>query len=494
MYIYRFLCIPLRGLRGTCSIVPHKNHINTVSNKCLQGRFIECTCSPMSHASHFCERYASWYSNENCFQTYFWLNGFPNTLSPLPSYRLLIFPFQPTSSILSNLPSQFASLFLHVLYYLEPHFNSIDRIHPMEKYVSLTPGELHFQVTLGRISTTGVTIKNISDTAIAYKVKTTRPKRYCVVPFAAVLQPDQHINVELRQQAFRSLPEDVERDRFLLQVIQLDNVPKGQSSGPEHGYATAMELWTCAPSQHVVQSKFTVRMEIVPSPDLDYIHPPAAPVLITKAVPLSPTPTTPKLPTPYIPEKADQSSDYLSLPEPFVPPKPLSPSPNYQLTSSKLPPRPKTLSESHPSTTVERPTSSEAASLSQSESIRSIQTNASVTESPDVDYQSVEYARARALNIRTVPKIELPEQDENTRHRIAVERAAELMTVINLRQKDIDIVDADLTEARQRLTDARTATKPAYDIRYEVNESARVPVVQIAIMGLIAGALIQLII
>lgn len=112
----------------------------------------------------------------------------------------------------------------------------------------------------------------------------------------------------------------------------------------------------------------------------------------------------------------------------------------------------------------------------------------------DIDYHSVEYSRERALGMNVTHTATLPELDRTTRHRVAIERAGELSLVIEEKLRVIDSLHKQLVEAQHRLSDARMATRPAYDVQFEINESGRVPLSQIAVMALISTALIQLLI
>lgn len=113
---------------------------------------------------------------------------------------------------------------------------------------------------------------------------------------------------------------------------------------------------------------------------------------------------------------------------------------------------------------------------------------------PEVDYESREYARTRALQINVTHTATLPQLDQPTGQRVAVERAGELVRVINEKIKQIESVNTQLTEARHRLSDARMATRPAYDVRFELSESSRIPLVQVTILAFISGAVLQLLI
>lgn len=112
----------------------------------------------------------------------------------------------------------------------------------------------------------------------------------------------------------------------------------------------------------------------------------------------------------------------------------------------------------------------------------------------EIDYSSMEYAHDRVLQMNVSHPVIVPELDREMRQLVAVERAGELQRIINEKTKQIESVHRDLIEARHRLSDARMATRPSYDVRYELNESGRIPIAQICIMAIISGALLQLLV
>lgn len=84
--------------------------------------------------------------------------------------------------------------------------------------VDISPDVLEYKSPLTRQSTAYVTVKNNSDQAIAFKVKTTAPKFYCVRPNASVVAPGEIVDVQV---IFLGLPEapapDYKcRDKFLV--------------------------------------------------------------------------------------------------------------------------------------------------------------------------------------------------------------------------------------------------------------------------------------
>lgn len=94
--------------------------------------------------------------------------------------------------------------------------------------------------------------------------------------------------------------------------------------------------------------------------------------------------------------------------------------------------------------------------------------------------------------MRPAPNISPPTLDPATRERVVVEREAQLSRAITDRQEHIDETKRELVEARLKLSDAQMATRPAYDVRFEIDESARIPLVQTCVMALISGTLLSL--
>lgn len=179
-----------------------------------------------------------------------------------------------------------------------------------------------------------------------------------------------------------------------------------------------------------------------------------------------------------------QTSQVRAAPPPAPKPTPASATPAPAAASS-------TAVKSAPASAVTQPAKTPPQIPAASSSLNTVP---SPVDNEDVDYKSTAYARSRALHVRPSPKVELPVLDQPTRQRIAVERAGELVRVINAREKNLEAIRLELAEARHKLSDAQMATRPAYDVRYEVNEAARVPFAQICIMAIISGALLQLLV
>lgn len=84
--------------------------------------------------------------------------------------------------------------------------------------VDISPDVLEYKSPLTRQSTEYVTVKNNSEQPVAFKVKTTAPKFYCVRPNASVVEPGETVDVQV---IFLGLPESPQpdykcRDKFLV--------------------------------------------------------------------------------------------------------------------------------------------------------------------------------------------------------------------------------------------------------------------------------------
>lgn len=87
--------------------------------------------------------------------------------------------------------------------------------------ITIAPESLEFQAPLVKESTDHITITNSSDQAIAFKVKTTAPKLYCVRPTAAFVKAGETQDIEI---VFMGLPEEPApnmkcKDKFLVLAL-----------------------------------------------------------------------------------------------------------------------------------------------------------------------------------------------------------------------------------------------------------------------------------
>ena len=70
----------------------------------------------------------------------------------------------------------------------------------------------------------GLQLTNTSDSRVAFKVKTTSPKKYCVRPSSGVIEPGSVLAVQVIMQSQRDPPVSYAdcRDKFLVQCVKVD--------------------------------------------------------------------------------------------------------------------------------------------------------------------------------------------------------------------------------------------------------------------------------
>lgn len=84
--------------------------------------------------------------------------------------------------------------------------------------ISVQPDELHFQFELEKQSFCDLKVSNTTEHHVAFKVKTTSPKKYFVRPNTGVIQPWDSCFIRVTLQAQREYPPDMQsKDKFLLQ-------------------------------------------------------------------------------------------------------------------------------------------------------------------------------------------------------------------------------------------------------------------------------------
>ena len=84
--------------------------------------------------------------------------------------------------------------------------------------ISIVPDELKFLFELEKQSYCDLKVANKTDNYVAFKVKTTSPKKYFVRPNTGVIQPWDSCIIRVTLQAQREYPPDMQcKDKFLLQ-------------------------------------------------------------------------------------------------------------------------------------------------------------------------------------------------------------------------------------------------------------------------------------
>ncbi|URE32774.1 Ribosome biogenesis protein BMS1, partial [Musa troglodytarum] len=89
--------------------------------------------------------------------------------------------------------------------------------------LEIDPLELQFPFELKKQISCSLQLANKSDDYVAFKVKTTSPKKYCVRPNAGVVLPRSTCVVIVTMQAQREAPPDMQcKDKFLVQSVIVD--------------------------------------------------------------------------------------------------------------------------------------------------------------------------------------------------------------------------------------------------------------------------------
>jgi hypothetical protein len=132
--------------------------------------------------------------------------------------------------------------------------------------LSIQPGELKFPFELKKQISSSLRLINSSDSYVAFKVKTTSPKKYCVRPNNGIVLPQSSADVTVTMQAQREAPPDMQcKDKFLVQsvVTSVGSSPKDVSP----------ELFSKESGNEVHEAKLRVL----------YVSPPQPPSPITES-------------------------------------------------------------------------------------------------------------------------------------------------------------------------------------------------------------------
>uniref|UniRef100_A0A453RXA4 MSP domain-containing protein n=1 Tax=Aegilops tauschii subsp. strangulata TaxID=200361 RepID=A0A453RXA4_AEGTS len=91
---------------------------------------------------------------------------------------------------------------------------------PAGELLRIDPIELRFPFELKKQISCSMQLSNLSDDYIAFKVKTTSPKKYSVRPNTGVVLPRSTCDVVVTMQAQREVPSDMQcKDKFLVQSV-----------------------------------------------------------------------------------------------------------------------------------------------------------------------------------------------------------------------------------------------------------------------------------
>ncbi|PSS11825.1 Vesicle-associated protein 1-3, N-terminally processed like [Actinidia chinensis var. chinensis] len=90
--------------------------------------------------------------------------------------------------------------------------------------LNIQPTELKFPFELRKQSSCSIQLSNKTDQHVAFKVKTTNPKKYCVRPNNGIVSPGSSCNVTVTMQAPKDALADMQcKDKFLIQSVVAPN-------------------------------------------------------------------------------------------------------------------------------------------------------------------------------------------------------------------------------------------------------------------------------
>ncbi|KAM5572874.1 vesicle-associated protein 1-2 [Rosa sericea] len=100
--------------------------------------------------------------------------------------------------------------------------------------LSIEPLELKFPFELKKQISCSLQLSNKTDSYVAFKVKTTNPKKYCVRPNTGIVLPRSSCDVIVTMQAQKEAPSDMQcKDKFLLQSVKTNDGATPKDITPE---------------------------------------------------------------------------------------------------------------------------------------------------------------------------------------------------------------------------------------------------------------------
>ncbi|XP_040989101.1 vesicle-associated protein 1-2-like isoform X1 [Juglans microcarpa x Juglans regia] len=100
--------------------------------------------------------------------------------------------------------------------------------------LGIEPLELKFPFELKKQISCSLQLSNKTDNYVAFKVKTTNPKKYCVRPNTGIVLPRSTCDVTVTMQAQKEAPPDMQcKDKFLLQSAKANDGATTKDISPE---------------------------------------------------------------------------------------------------------------------------------------------------------------------------------------------------------------------------------------------------------------------
>ena len=124
--------------------------------------------------------------------------------------------------------------------------------------LQIDPTELTFRFELRKIIPVTLSLNNPTGDRIAFKVKTTNPKKYCVRPSSGVVEPETTRDVQVIMQAQREYPANMAdcKDKFLVQWATM----------PPHVQEVTADIFDTTINRDVRQARLRVNLVGPPKP------------------------------------------------------------------------------------------------------------------------------------------------------------------------------------------------------------------------------------
>ncbi|KAK4586885.1 hypothetical protein RGQ29_023865 [Quercus rubra] len=123
--------------------------------------------------------------------------------------------------------------------------------------LEIQPQELKFTFEVKKQSSCSIRLGNNSDQYVAFKVKTTSPKKYCVRPNIGIIKPKMTCDFTVTMQAQRAAPPDMQcKDKFL---IQSTVVPFGSTEED-----ITSDMFAKDSGKYIVEKKLRVILTVPP--------------------------------------------------------------------------------------------------------------------------------------------------------------------------------------------------------------------------------------
>ncbi|KAL8468410.1 hypothetical protein ACS0TY_031571 [Phlomoides rotata] len=142
--------------------------------------------------------------------------------------------------------------------HVEEYKLSVSYVPPpqLPSLLQIQPLELQFPFELKKQVSCTLQLSNKSDNFVAFKVKTTHPKKYCVRPNIGVVLPHSICDVIITMQALKEAPADMQcRHKFLVQCVVVSP-----------GSTTTTEMFREESGNHVEERRLRVSYVLPPQP------------------------------------------------------------------------------------------------------------------------------------------------------------------------------------------------------------------------------------